>query len=88
LRVFVKGGTLRAPIARGPPLTLDYVSGDAFVALRGTESEVQLDFSRDDSGQVVGVQAEQFGRRFSGTREPLPGTSATKGSAQVKWAVN
>jgi CubicO group peptidase (beta-lactamase class C family) len=88
LHVFVKGATLRAQIARGPALTLDYVSGDAFVALRGTESVVQLEFSRDDSGQVVGVQAEQFGRRFSGTREPLPGTSATQGSAQVKWAVN
>ncbi len=87
LQVFVKGGTLRAQIARGPALTLEYVSGDAFVALRGTESEIHLEFSRDDSGQVVGVQAEQFGKRFSGTRQPMPGTTASEGSAQVKWAV-
>jgi hypothetical protein len=87
LHVFVKGGTLRAQITRGLALTLEYVSGDAFVALRGAESEIHLEFSRDDSGQVIGVQAEQFGKRFSGTRRPMPGTGASEGSAQVKWAV-
>jgi CubicO group peptidase (beta-lactamase class C family) len=86
LHVFVKAGTLRAQMTRGPALTLEYVSGDVFEALRGTESEVHLEFSRDDSGQVIGVQAEQFGKRFSGTRQPVPGTSASEGSAPVKWA--
>jgi CubicO group peptidase (beta-lactamase class C family) len=84
LRVFVKVGTLRAQTTRGPTLTLDYVSGDAFVALRGTESEVRVEFSRDETGQVVGVQAEQFGKRFSGTRKPTRGTNAgaTPGGCQ------
>jgi hypothetical protein len=75
LYVFQKAGTLRAQTTRGPLLSLEYVAGDEFVALRGTESEVRIAFSRDDSGQVVGVQAEQFGKRFSGTRRPAPGTS-------------
>jgi len=77
LHVFQKTGTLRAQTTRGPMLSLEYVSGDEFVALRGTESEVRIAFSRDDSGQVVGVQAEQFGKRFSGTRRPAPGTSTS-----------
>jgi CubicO group peptidase (beta-lactamase class C family) len=76
LRVFLKGGTLRAQTTRGPTLALDYVSGDKFVSLRGTESEVRIEFNRDDAGQVIGVQAEQFGKRFSGTRKPPPGTQA------------
>lgn len=84
LRVFLKTGTLRAQTTRGPTLTLDYVAGDAFVALRATESEVRIEFSRNEAGQVVGVQAEQFGKRFSGTRKPAPGTSAggTPGACQ------
>jgi len=75
MRVFQKTGTLRAQTTRGPMLLLEYVSGDEFVALRGTESEVHIAFSRDDSGQIVGVQAEQFGKKFSGTRRPAPGTN-------------
>ncbi len=84
LHVFIRGGTLRAQITRGPTLTLDYVSGDAFVALRGDASEVHLEFNRDDSGQIIGVQAEQFGKRFSGTRRTLPGTSASKIGGEVE----
>ncbi|HTS52356.1 MAG TPA: serine hydrolase [Burkholderiales bacterium] len=76
LRVFLKGGTLKAQTTRGPTLALEYVSGDRFVALRATESEVRIEFTRDDAGQVVGVEAEQFGKRFSGVRKPAPGTSA------------
>ncbi len=76
LRVFLKEGTLRAQTTRGPTLSLDYVSADKFVALRATESEVRIEFSRDEAGQVIGVQAEQFGKRFSGTRKPAPGASA------------
>ncbi len=75
LHVFIKGGTLSAQTGRGPRLTLDDVSDDEFVALRGTDSEVHIWFSRDDSGAVVGVQAEQFGKRFTGTRKPAPGSS-------------
>ena len=73
LRVFVKGGALKAQTGRGSPLVLDYVSGDSFVALHGTESEVRIDFTRNDAGEVVGVRAEQFGKRFSGTRNAVAG---------------
>jgi CubicO group peptidase (beta-lactamase class C family) len=76
LHVFIKGGTLSAQTGRAPALMLDYVCGDEFVALRGTESEVRIWFSRDDTGAVIGVQAEQFGKRFTGTRKPTPGSSA------------
>jgi CubicO group peptidase (beta-lactamase class C family) len=79
LRVFLKGGTLRAQTTRGPTLSLDYVFGDKFVALAATESEVRIEFSRDEAGQVIGLQAEQFGKRFSGTRKPAPGASADLG---------
>ena len=86
LRVFLKGATLTAQTGRGPTLPLDYVSGDAFVALRGTESEVRIEFKRDEAGQIAGVEAQQFGNRFSGTRRPAPGTRA--GSDQELYATH
>jgi hypothetical protein len=54
LRVFIKGKTLTAQVSRRAALPLDYVSGDVFVSLRDTPSELHVSFERDASGQMMG----------------------------------
>lgn len=72
LRIFVEDNQLYLQASGQPSAPLNYQSEDTFENL---QFGVEIEFERDEAGQVSGLELRQFGQTLSGPREVVDGNA-------------